>query len=66
MDDTNYIVKFLRRDNQPDEEYIYWNQQDAKHHFELFRHDNSNIYKKIMLLLWNGKKESIIGQISFA
>ena len=61
----NYIVKFVRKDNLPDEEYIYHSHQDAEHHFSLFRHDDSGIYKKIEMLSWFGNITAIIKEISF-
>ena len=66
MQDTNYIVQFIRKDNQPNEEYIYPNMIDAEHHFNLFRTDNSGLYNKICLLAWIGDNTTELKSIQFA
>lgn len=66
MDETSYIVQFVRRDKQPVEEYIYPNLKDAEHHFNLFRTDDSGLYTKICLLTWIGDNTSMIKEIQFA
>ena len=45
-----YMVRFIRVDGQPDEEYYYQNMQDANIHFDLFREDDSGLYKTIEIL----------------
>ena len=38
-----YMVKFIRKDTKPDEDYFYSNQTDAGAHIELFLNDDSNL-----------------------
>ena len=45
-----YIVRFVRNDSKPDEEYFYNRLEDAKYHFSLFEQDDSKIYTRIELL----------------
>ena len=66
MHEKNYIVKFIRKDALPDEEYIYPDRQDAEHHFNLFRHDDSGLYKKIEMLSWFGDITTVLKEINFA
>ena len=42
-----YIVRFIRADSQPDEEYFYHTREEAKAHYNLFRDDDSGLYSKI-------------------
>lgn len=47
--DKRYLVRFVRRDGQPDEIYDYAHRSDAEYHFGLFRDDDSGLlflYKK--------------------
>lgn len=46
----NYIVRFVRRDNKPDEEYYYQDVSDATYHFNLFLEDDSALYERIELI----------------
>ena len=45
-----YIVRFIRKDNQPCEEYYYPKLEDAKYHLSLFVDDDSELYEKIELV----------------
>lgn len=50
MSDTEaamWIVRFIRRDGKPDEEYYYHTQQEAEAHRELFQDDDSDLYEAI-------------------
>ena len=42
-----YIVRFVRQDGKPDEEYYYRSLEDAEYHFHLFDADDSGLYKSI-------------------
>lgn len=42
-----YIVRFVRADCGPDEEYYYHTEQEAFSHFNLFLDDDSELYKRI-------------------
>ena len=44
------VVRFVRRDGRPDEEYWYGNLEDAELHFRLFLDDDSGLYDEILLI----------------
>ena len=52
-----YVVRFIRMDDKPCEEYYYKRQKDAQYHFDLFRSDDSQLYKKIVLAALNPETE---------
>ena len=45
-----YVVRFVRTDGRPDEEYYYHILNDAVFHFNLFENDDSGIFSMIELL----------------
>lgn len=47
---TMYLVRFIRMDGGPDEEYYYRTAELARHHFSLFREDDSGLYTRIELI----------------
>lgn len=51
-----YIVRFVRWDDQPNEEYYYHHLEDAMFHLCLFKEDHSSLYKRIELLESGDKK----------
>lgn len=57
-----FFVRFVRKDQQPNEEFYYVNRQDAEAHFDLFRADDSNLYSRIDLIEIN-TKETILESI---
>ena len=44
-----YLVRFVRKDEMPDEEYFYHKLEDAEIHLHLFDEDTSALYKHIQL-----------------
>lgn len=57
--ETGYIVRFIRKDGMPDEEYFYHNYEDAANHLEMFRDDDSELYWEICIeATIDSKKES--------
>ena len=44
-----YIVRFIRRDGRPDEDYYYQTLSAAQYHLHLFANDESNLYSSIVL-----------------
>lgn len=60
-----YITKFERQDNQPDEEYLYHNLCDALIHFELFKHDDSELYRRISVIEFCENHETIVVKKDF-
>ena len=47
IDNVGYIVRFVRRDGKPDEEYFYHTTGEALWHFEMFADDDSSLYTRI-------------------
>ena len=39
-----WIVRFVRKDGKPDEEYFYHSQSEAEYHRDLFQNDDSGLY----------------------
>lgn len=44
-----FVVRFIRNDGHPDEEYWYHRQGEAEYHFHLFDDDESELYLAIQL-----------------
>ena len=42
-----WIVRFVRKDGKPDEEYYYRSLAEAEHHKNLFLDDDSGLYEEI-------------------
>ena len=62
---TTYIVRFIRRDHKPNEDYYYNDLSNAEAHFFLFKNDDSNLYDEIDLIDYSDGIENIIDQIQF-
>ena len=45
-----FLVRFIRQDPQPVEEYFYQSRAAAMEHFHLFKNDDSGLYRRIDLL----------------
>lgn len=45
-----YVVKFIRNDGNPPEEYYYRDIEDAIFHFSLFENDDSGLYSSIAVV----------------
>ncbi len=50
-----YIIRFIRRDGKKNEDYWYHTLEEALAHLELFRDDDSGLYKKIVVIDEEGK-----------
>lgn len=61
MDNTLFIVSFIRQDNKPNEDYYYFSKEQAIEHFNLFKDDDSNLYNRIELK----KNETVVETIIF-
>lgn len=48
--ENEYVVRFVRRDGKPTEEYVYRTAEDARQHFNLFNEDDSGLYRSIELI----------------
>ena len=55
-----YIVRFVRVDGQPNEEYIYNEPLGAIRHLKLFTNDDSKLYKKIQLVFVENLQNEIV------
>ena len=55
IDMKDYIVRFIRADDMPDEEYYYLTFDEAKKHYSLFLDDDSGLYQKIQIIDINDK-----------
>jgi len=55
-----YIVRFIRLDNGPAEEYYYDTEADADYHINLFISDDSGLYKFIALF---DRQDSLVQRI---
>lgn len=42
-----WIVRFVRKDGKPDEEYYYRSLAEAEYHKNLFLNDDSGLYERI-------------------
>ena len=62
---TFYIVRFIRRDHKPDEEYYYRTVEEAGLHYDLFLDDDSELYSKIEITDHNGAviKEMVFSEV---
>lgn len=45
-----FVVRFVRKDGKPDEEYYYHTLQDAEAHKRLFDDDDSDLYERIEIV----------------
>lgn len=60
-----YMVRFVRKDGKPDEEYYYQSRKDAEYHFHLFDNDDSVIYKEICIEAYRKSDIECIAQLIF-
>ena len=51
-----WIVRFVRKDGKPDEEYYYHSLAEAEYHRNLFLNDDSGLYKNIEIVRKNSKE----------
>lgn len=58
-----WIVRFIRRDGKPNEEYYYSSLADAEHHRNLFLDDDSGLYEKIEIV--NEKAKEVTMELNF-
>ena len=48
--DNGYIVRFIRKDDKPVEEFFYHTYEEAFVNLALFRDDDSGIYRRIEIV----------------
>lgn len=49
-----FILRFVRLDKKPTEEYYYNRLEDAITHYNLFLDDDSGLYRKIEIIDYSG------------
>ena len=54
------IVRFIRKDNKPDEEYYYNSLESAREHFKLFIGDESGLYEVVLIEEYDGTEPRLI------
>ena len=55
--DNGYIVRFIRKDDKPVEEFFYHTYEEAFVHLALFRDDDSGLYRRIEIVqAWGDDK----------
>ena len=55
--DNGYIVRFIRKDDKPVEEFFYYTYEEAFVHLALFRNDDSGLYRRIEIVqAWGDDK----------
>lgn len=60
-----YIVRFMRFDDYPDEEYSYLCLSDAETHYQLYINDTSGLYYEVQLLEVVSGNEKVLLSKSF-
>lgn len=60
-----FVVRFIRKGKQPNEEYYYHFLKDAVSHYSLFENDDSALYSQIIIAYQIDKAETIIMQKYF-
>lgn len=53
----DWLVRFVRKDGKPDEEYYYNTKEEAEYHRNLFQDDDSGLYEKIEIISNGATKE---------
>ena len=48
--DNGYIVRFVRKDNKPVEDFFYRTFEVATSHFHLFKDDDPDLYMRIEIV----------------
>ena len=61
--ESGYIVRFVRRDDKPDEEYFYRAAEDAQRHFDIFADDDSGLYEKIEVVSLRAPCEAVLSRL---
>ena len=55
--DNEYIVRFIRKDDKPVEEFFYHTYEEAFVHLALFRNDDSGLYRRTEIVqAWGDDK----------
>lgn len=46
----NFVLRFVRTDNKPNEDYYYATKEEAEEHYSLFQDDDSGLYSSIEII----------------
>ncbi len=65
MEETMYIVRFVRKDGHADEEYYYHSRKDAEYHLSLFENDDSGLYLTVLCLYQDACDKKILRIITY-
>lgn len=60
-----FVVRFVRRDLKPEEEYYYSSIEAAEEHFGLFLNDDSELYSKIEIVQQTSESEKVLKEIKY-
>ena len=56
-----YVTRFHRLDGKPREDYYYHTKEEALNHLNLFRNDDSGLYRSIEVIdLENGARQTVL------
>ena len=58
--ESGYIVRFVRRDGKPNEDYLYRTVEEARRHFDLFNEDDSGLYDSIKVIDQRYPDEAVV------
>ena len=50
------IIRFVRKDGEPDEDHLFVDLEDALYHMDMFQEDDSGLYEKIVLFDEDGNE----------
>ena len=59
-----YIVRFVRVDSKPNEDYYYVDPNEALSHLKKFKQDDSGLYTKVQLVV-EEEVEIVVTEITF-
>lgn len=52
-----FVVRFIRNDGKPDEEYVYNTYEEAQKHYDLFQNDDSGLYERIEIVDYHSREK---------
>lgn len=61
-----FIVRFVRNDGFPNEDYYYACLKDAEYHYNLYEGDTSQLYSVLQLLETDSDKEKVRAEHFFS
>ena len=58
-----FVVRFIRKDGMPNEEFYYQKIEDALYHFSLFEKDDSQLYSLVDVVHIVQRQEQQIAKV---